>query len=596
MAGFFYEQMSIQKELFTLFEKKQYLDCIKKSSELLSSDPHSLLAKEFKAASLFKLGKFIEAKKIFLDILNSNKNIFSSHLNLARIFAKEGNFEMAEQFYKNSVLIQNDNPSLFLEQAIFYKKFKKLDKAKLILLNIIKLNKDLPTAHRELAEIYYDEQSYDVALIHYEIANHSMPNQAVLINSLASCFFNLDKFDEAEKLYLKALEIEPNLILTLANLAYLYQSKGNFELSLKFLQNILKINPKHAETYRYLSLQYKFKDANDPILNAMLKSYDILDNINDKMHLGFALSKAYEDIHLFKESSNYLKNSNKIRRSFFTDYNQDLETKSFHLLKKTFSYNFCHRFNSVDFEQSKMPIFILGMPRSGTSLIEQILSSHALVQGGGELNSLNISLNKFIKYNSTENLCKQLLQAPKENLKKIGQDYIEQLNKINTTNKRFLTDKLPVNFQLIGLINIVLPNAKIIHVYRSSKDNCFSIFKNYFSYNVMPWSYDEAELVSYYNNYKNLITHFNNILKNKIFHLKYEELILNPENKIRSLLEFCNLPWDINCLNFKENKREVKTASVAQVRKGLYSSSVNSWKNFETYFPELFKNLIDLEL
>jgi len=112
----------------------------------------------------------------------------------------------------------------------------------------------------------------------------------------------------------------------------------------------------------------------------------------------------------------------------------------------------------------------------------------------------------------------------------------------------------------------------------------------------MPWSYEEKELVSYYNNYKNLIIHYNNILPDKIYHLKYEDLISDPEKKTRSLLDFCNLDWDKNCLNFKDNKREVKTASIAQVRKGLYSSSVESWKNFEPYFPELFTNLEDLEL
>ena len=588
--------MNIQNLLFNLFEKKEYSDCIQKSSELLSKDPDSLIAKEFKAASLFKLGKFLEAKKIFLEILNSNKNIFSAHLNLARIFSQEENFETAEQFYKNSIIIQKDNPHILIEQARFYKNFKKIDKAKLLLINVLKLNKDLSSAHIELANIYFEEQNYELALKYYEIANNLIPNNAFIINSLGSCFYNLDNIDQAEKLYLSALEHEPNSILTLSNLAYLYQSKGDFDQSIKFLNNVLKINPRHAESYRYMALQHKFKDQTDPVFLSMLNLYKTLQDKNEKMHLGFALAKAHEDLSLFKESSDYLKNSNAIRRNFFTGYNQDLETESFHLLKKTFSYNFCNQFKSLDFEQSNLPIFILGMPRSGTSLVEQILSSHQLVQGGGELNSLNISIGRLIKFKSTKDFCKQVMRLSKNDLKKIGEDYVEQLSAIKNTNKTFVTDKLPVNFQLIGLIKVVLPNAKIIHVYRSSKDNCFSILKNYFSYNVMPWSYDEKELVSYYNNYKNLIIHYNNILPDKIYHLKYEDLISDPEKKTRALLDFCNLDWDKNCLNFKDNKREVKTASIAQVRKGLYSSSVESWKNFEPYFPELFTNLEDLEL
>jgi len=156
---------------------------------------------------------------------------------------------------------------------------------------------------------------------------------------------------------------------------------------------------------------------------------------------------------------------------------------------------------------------------------------------------------------------------------------------------KFITDKLPLNFQLIGLIFSCIPNAKIIHCTRNPNDNCLSIYKNYFWQEVMPWSYNQVELNSYYNLYKDLMIYYNSVFKFKIFNINYESLISSPENNIKELIDYCGLNWEENCLQFYRNKNVVKTASVAQVRSKLYASSVDSWKKYQDFLPDLFFNL-----
>ena len=233
-------------------------------------------------------------------------------------------------------------------------------------------------------------------------------------------------------------------------------------------------------------------------------------------------------------------------------------------------------------------IFILGMPRSGTSLVEQIITSHSNVFGAGELPQLSRIVNS--KLLTDKDFSEKKINNLYENsffTNELRIEYFSYLKRFNTT-KNFITDKAPLNFRWIGIIKILFPDSIIIHCSRNPKDNCFSIFKNFFE-GGMDFGYDQNELVTYYKIYLDLMNFWNDKYPDSIFEAKYERIIDDTENQIKKIIKFCNLNWEENCLKFYENKNPIKTLSTAQARKPIYKSSKNTFKKFAPFMDTLNK-------
>ncbi len=232
------------------------------------------------------------------------------------------------------------------------------------------------------------------------------------------------------------------------------------------------------------------------------------------------------------------------------------------------------------------------MPRSCTTLVEQILSSHSEVYGAEEVEFIPSLLKKNFGDKNPRLFFEGIINFDKDNLKKIGEEYIVKMRSISNDAKK-TTDKLPINFLYIGFIKLILPNSKIVHCHRNVKDNCFSIFKNQFGSGKIKFAYDMNEIVAYYNLYENLMKYWTKLLPSFLYDIKYEDLISNTKIEIQKLLKYCNLNWSDDCLNFHNNKRLIKSASDIQVRRKIYSSSIDSWKNYEKYLSEYFTKLND---
>jgi hypothetical protein len=316
-------------------------------------------------------------------------------------------------------------------------------------------------------------------------------------------------------------------------------------------------------------------DKDDTHLKLMIKKLEKNDlDDNQKIYLYFGISKALEDKKNFREAFDYIKLGNKLKRNT-SNYSIKKDKELVNKIKD--------QFNDFDFNINKKeknfpsPIFILGMPRSGTSLIEQIISSHENVEGLGELNLFNkIAENEFVK-------------DDKYDLEHMINNYYKLLGSFDLKKENF-TDKTLLNFFWIGFIKICFPSAKIINCSRNPKDNCISIYKNLFDHEGA-WCYDETELTEYYKLYQDLIIYWKKKIPNFIYDVKYENIINNSENEIKNMIKFCDLKWDKQCLSFNENKTAIKTLSVNQVRKKIYSSSVNSFDNYKKYSSDLFKDL-----
>ena len=308
-------------------------------------------------------------------------------------------------------------------------------------------------------------------------------------------------------------------------------------------------------------------------------------SIDNKIFLSFALGKAYEDLKEYKKSFIFLKKGNDLK---FQNINFSLKNdlNFYDNIQKIITIN------NLRFAEpaKKKLIFIVGMPRSGTSLIEQIISAHKKVYGAGELNYVFEIIEKnFFSKDKNFNF-EKLKKLSKNDLKVIQNSYLKKIERFNS-NEDYFIDKAPLNFKWVGLLLQIFPDCKIIHCKRNKMDICWSNYKNLFVSNRMHYSYNLETLGQYYNLYENLMSHWTKIFDKKIYNIFYEELIENKEKEIKKILEFCDLEWDENCLNFYNNKKNVSTASLAQVRQPIYKSSVEMWKNYSEELEDLTKIL-----
>jgi hypothetical protein len=242
--------------------------------------------------------------------------------------------------------------------------------------------------------------------------------------------------------------------------------------------------------------------------------------------------------------------------------------------------------------KSNEPIFILGLPRAGSTLIEQILASHSKVEGTHELPNIISTAHKLNQRRAQDINSKYpdiLLGMSAPELKAIGEKYIEDA-KVFRTNKKFFIDKMPNNFRHIGLIKLVLPNAKIIDIRRSSMSACFSCYKQLFA-EGQEFTYNFKDLATYYNEYVDLMDHWSRELPNSILSIKYEDVVHDIDTSVKQILDYCNLSFEQECLEFYKNKRSVKTPSAEQVRQPIFKSGLDYWKNYEHHLIDLKQEL-----
>ena len=440
------------------------------------------------------------------------------------------------------------------------------------------------------------EQSQDL----YEKILKINPNYINAYNNYANLKTLINDYEGAIVLYKKALDLvqinknipQSSIVNFLFSLAVAYQSENKIEETKKTVDEIFSIDPNHVGAHKLTSSLLKYTKENKDSLDHINKMESIYRQINNndyekKVDLSYALGKAYEDIKDFGSAYQFYEKANELKFDKFGS-NIDAEKKAIDNIIKTFSdINLAKSNQGI---QKKKIIFILGMPRSGTTLMEQIISSHSEVYGAGELIYLQQVLkNNFVndsKYN------KQLIidyQNSSKNI--IFSEYINYF-KLYNFEEKIITDKAPQNFRLIGFIKLFFPNSKIIHCYRNQKDNCLSLFKNTFASNTMNWTNKAEDIAKYYNLYSKIMKFWKTKIPDFIYDVEYEKLVTDKEKEIKEILNFCELNWDEKCLNpDKNSKTPIKTVSIAQARQPIYKSSVNSSNNFDKYLEKMFKIL-----
>ena len=425
---------------------------------------------------------------------------------------------------------------------------------------------------------------YDEAIESYEWALAYKPNFEVVQLNLGIIYSEFDQ-ESAIKHYKKAIEIKSDYSEAYFNLGSVFRHLGRKNESIKSYEKAIEIKPDYVDAHKNLSAM-KFYKKNDPQIKHMQL---LLDNkhLNDQDHiaLNFALAKVNEDLENNDDFFRYLNAGNNLRKQEL-DYSFTKDLEMINKIKEVFTSSNVKNDQSLRRDPPIQPIFIVGMPRSGTSLVEQIISSHSEVFGAGELEFIARYSFEELKSHYKEN--RSIFSI--DSFSSIRDKYLDSLAKIST-DRKIITDKMPLNFRFIGFILSAFPDAKIINLQRDARATCWSIYKYYFKSEGNGYSYNMDDLCLYYSMYRSLMNFWYDLYPNQIYDISYEELTTNQEEETRKLLDYCELEWDENCLNFHKNERAVKTTSALQVRQKMYQGSSEAWKKYQDYLEPLILGL-----
>ena len=495
--------------------------------------------------------------------------------------------DLAINDFNQSLLINSKIHDTYLSLAKCYLRKDNVQKAIEILeicKNKLESNLSILTL---LGRLYYENKLYEEAKKIYLFIIKISPKNIDTYNILGLCFENLFDYKKADYYFNEGLKINDKNIDLLCNLGNLKRSLGKFSDARMIYDKVINLDSYQATVHRYISVinKYKFNDLH------LLKMLEIIEsstfkNNEVKLHeIYFALSKAYEDLEDYETSVKYLLKGNKLRKKSVNFNNIEIVKKQFQCIQRIFSNIELKKFTNPSVAK---PIFILGMPRSGTTLTEQILSSHSKVSSGGELTYLGDVIKKYFPSKELDNFYEEVTTNLKDYYVSMSQDYLRLTEKIS--KNKFVTDKLPQNFSFIGFVLVMFPNSKIIHCQRNPKATCLSIFKNYFPDNGIWYAYNSTELVEYYKLYENMMDFWNKLFPTQIFNLKYEDIVSDQINTTKNLLKFCDLEWEESCIQFYKNSSVVKTLSTTQVRSSVYKSSLDKFKMYENLIPNFLEN------
>ncbi len=528
-----------------------------------------------------------DAEQIYRQILNADPNNADAYYFLGVIALQVGKFDIAIQFIKKAIQIIPNIPVCYSNLGIALKGLGRVDEAIANYKKAISINPDFADAHNNLGIALKSLGRLSETIASYKKAISINPDYADAHSNLSGTLRDLGRLDEAISSCQKAISINPDFAEAHCNLGNAFNELGRLEEAVASYKKAITINPDYVDALLFLSKTTKHHEHDDTTRTMEDFYFRASISSKQKIHFAFGLGKIYEDLNDYSKSFDFILEGNRLKRASY-QYKIEEDIELFDKIKEVFSPVFFSNHPDVG-NPDETPIFILGIPRSGTSLVEQILASHSQVFGAGELKELSSMANNTCSKWTGKKYPECLSDISKKEYFALGSNYLENIKK-HSDIKRFITDKMPYNFQLIGLINLILPKAKVIHCERDPMDNCYSIYKNDFA-GKHKYAYDLNELGQYYNLYLDLMDHWRKIIPEFIYDIRYEELVYDQEDQTRKLLNFCKLPWEESCLSFYKTKRRVATASSLQVRQPIYSDSVQLWKKYEKQLEPLRKAL-----
>ena len=540
------------------------------------------------AIDLHSKKQFEEAEKIYMRLIVSDPNNYDVQRHLGILFQDQGKYEKAYNFYLKAIDSKANGFEAISNLGTIHLVNKNSDLAMKCFEKALSINPKYIPAINNLAGLHHRLGDSKLSLKYAKLALSLQPDNIFTKNQYAKSLILNSKLDEAIKIFRTLVNENPSHDDFKINLATALRENGEITEANKIINSVFEADFKKIE---YLS--YYASDKKNKLSTEQVEYYEGLLNsestrIEEKITIAFAFFEFYRNQGNYDLSGKYLTKFTNIHFKQ-REFDIDREKTFFNSIKDMF-----HElsFRPKDTNTNVKPVFICGMPRSGTTLCEQILSTHSKVVGAGEL-SLLTELTKIEKLIQTP-LDKVNYFKEKINDKKFLQDvrdkYLSFISGYSNGNIEYVTDKLPHNFIFIGLIKLIFPEAKIIYCKRDPMDNCYSLYTHKFIDMAHHYSYDQVMLGKYYLLHVDLMKFWLDKHKD-IFVLDNEELVDNQEIISKALIKHCNLKWEKECLNFHNTKRQVRTASIEQVRQPINKNSIGAWKKYEPYLSKLISTL-----
>ncbi len=500
-----------------------------------------------------------------------------------------GNVREAEKIYRDVLLRDPTNVDALRLLASVAMRANQWGDAEALLERALEISPDFHQGWNDLGLARQEQDKTEAAIEAFQRVIRLEPHRPTGYVSVGTVYAMIGKHDESLDMFKKALQQDPSNFGALSGIGHVLKTIGQQDEAIASYRECIKQNPDHGETWWSMAnlKTFRFDDGDIDNMLGRVARESLIEEQRTNFH--FALGKAFEDKEDFDSAFEQysLGNGNRRQRESY----DPVQTADLHdRFIETFTKEFLvERIGSGC--QSNAPILIVGLPRSGSTLIEQILASHPDVEGTHELPDLGrVARSVGTQRDDRKSYPQVMPLLDAEELSALGEEYLHRTERHRVGGKPRFTDKLPNNFVHVGFLSLTLPNAKIINAKRHPLDSCLGSFKQLFA-RGQPFTYDQFELAEFYLEYQRVMDHWHEVLPGKVLDVQYENVVDDLETEVRRILEYCELPWDDACLRFYENERAVKTASSEQVRKPIYSTSKHLWRRYERHLGPMIEIL-----
>jgi tetratricopeptide (TPR) repeat protein len=561
-------------------------------SSILAAEPAHAEANYGLATQLAHLGRFDEAAAKYRAALAADPDFAEASYGLGKLLARGNTLEEAVRCFLQAIDVDPEYLDARVALGTALSRLHRDDEAMDAFRAGLAAEPEHPEAHCGIGTLLDRQRRHAEAIAHYRAALVRNPEHVDAMAGMATAMKNLGQHAEALTPARRVIALQPKSAWAAGLLASILAEMGSLDEAQALFKRAVELAPDRPEFGYYVVQMAKVQPGDDvlKVLEAALPRVASLAE-REQCLLHFALAKAYDDVGERDRGFDYLLRGNAIKRSA-TEYDEPGTLRAIARIPRVFTAELMTACQNLG-DPSPAPVFIVGMPRSGTTLVEQTLASHEAVFGAGERNELSQAIRRLRDERLGAAAYPEAVRGMTvEAFRRMGAEYVAALRAL-APNATRIVDKTPGNYLYLGLICAILPNARIIHVMRDPVDTCLSCFSKLF-WGEQPFSYDLAELGRYYRSYQSLMAHWRTILPAAaMLEVEYEALVEDFEPQARRIVAHCGLQWDAACLEFYKTSRPVQTASMVQVRQPIYRSSVGRWRPDEALLRPLLEELAD---